>query len=222
VYTQTGPYQVSLTVIDTEGLKNTVTHTLVVSKQITSGLPPTAEIRAPAIAIVNYPVILDAGGSTDPDGLLAQYVWNLGDGTVAQGQTITHTYAATGSYNTSLIVIDDTGLSDKAWHTVEITAVQPISPSLPAIDIIGPSAAQPYHDVEFAAEWRDNSDHGMVSLVWDFGDNDTAIGQRVLHFYEMPGTYEIKLTAVGTDTVIATAMHTITVSSNEQNNQSTP
>lgn len=54
---------------------------------------------------------LDASASSDPDGTIARYDWDFGDGATAvdAGATVSHTYAAAGSYPVTLTVTDDGG-----------------------------------------------------------------------------------------------------------------
>lgn len=52
-------------------------------------------------------------GSTDPDGTIASYNWNFGDGTAAPngGPTPSHKYAKAGTYPVSLTLVDNEGCS---------------------------------------------------------------------------------------------------------------
>jgi PKD domain len=64
---------------------------------------------------------LDAGASTDADGTVVQYQWELGDGSMATGGTAEHTYAHTGSYTIKLTVNDDDG--DTAYASKTLTPI---------------------------------------------------------------------------------------------------
>jgi YVTN family beta-propeller protein len=69
--------------------------------------PPTARVRP------GVPVTLSGAASSDPDGTVATYSWNFGDGAVAAGpaSTTTHAYAGPGTYSTALTVTDNEGCS---------------------------------------------------------------------------------------------------------------
>jgi len=58
-------------------------------------------------------VQFDASGSTDPDGRVAGFSWDFGDGVVSDTAKpqITHLYTRTGSFTVSLKVTDDEGCS---------------------------------------------------------------------------------------------------------------
>ncbi|HYG95597.1 MAG TPA: beta-propeller fold lactonase family protein [Solirubrobacterales bacterium] len=73
---------------------------------------PTASFTA---AATKQPLALTFSGlgSTDPDGTIARYDWNFGDGaTLAGGDPVpTHSYAKAGAYPVSLTVVDTEGCS---------------------------------------------------------------------------------------------------------------
>ncbi|HUU27213.1 MAG TPA: PKD domain-containing protein [archaeon] len=54
-------------------------------------------------------VQFDASASNDPDGTIAAYAWDFGDGTTSTGVTASHTYENTGNYTISLTVTDNEG-----------------------------------------------------------------------------------------------------------------
>ena len=64
----------------------------------------------------------DASASRDPDGIIATYSWNFGDGApTASGMLARHKYSVAGRYVAALVVTDDKGASAQASQTVEIT-----------------------------------------------------------------------------------------------------
>jgi PKD repeat protein len=67
-------------------------------------------------------VNFSSAGSSDPDGAIASYSWNFGDGTTStQANPLLHTYTVPGSYVASLTVTDNAGSAASASVTVTVT-----------------------------------------------------------------------------------------------------
>ena len=66
-------------------------------------------------------VSFDASSSSDSDGTIASYAWKFGDGAVATGKTIAHTYNSAGRYTVTLTVTDNQGAQDTASATITAT-----------------------------------------------------------------------------------------------------
>jgi len=86
-------------------------------------VPPVANAGSDQTVILGESASLDGSGSSDPDGTVAAYAWNFGDGSQASGALITHTYAAIGQFNVTLTVTDDFG--DTAADTAVVTVITP-------------------------------------------------------------------------------------------------
>lgn len=80
---------------------------------------PIASFTAtPLGGITPVNATFDAGASTDPDGSIASYTWDFGDGTGATGVTAGHTYATPGVYLVTLTVTDNSGNTSIAASTI--------------------------------------------------------------------------------------------------------
>ncbi|MGD0089522.1 MAG: putative Ig domain-containing protein, partial [Planctomycetota bacterium] len=92
----------------------------------TTNTPPTAVITVTPTGLLNqvpYKVVLDGSLSTDPDGDIVSYDWDLGDGTTASGSVVDYTYGTPKTYTVTLTVTDSAGNTSKATATI-IAAVQ--------------------------------------------------------------------------------------------------
>jgi PKD repeat protein/predicted phosphodiesterase len=91
------------------------------SHTITKGgnQPPTARMTAnPTSGPAPLPVHFDGSTSFDPDGTIASYAWDFGDGTDGTGSIVDHSYASPGTFNATLIVTDQEGAATSAQTTI--------------------------------------------------------------------------------------------------------
>ena len=84
--------------------------------------PPNASFSS---SCTDLTCSFDGSGSSDPDGTIASYAWDFGDGTTATGATTTHAYTAAGSYTARLTVTDDGGATGGTSKVVTVTAPPP-------------------------------------------------------------------------------------------------
>jgi PKD repeat protein len=114
-------FTVTLTVTDENGNHGSISHSVQVANR-----KPTAEFAATSTLTTGAPASFDASDSKDPDGFIASYSWNFGDGTPAQdGEAPSHTFAAAGRYTVTLEVTDDAGATARVEHVVTVAAPPP-------------------------------------------------------------------------------------------------
>ncbi|MGO4836364.1 PKD domain-containing protein, partial [Rhizobiaceae sp. 2RAB30] len=77
---------------------------------ITVNAAPTADPGAARSVEVGQSLLLSAAGSSDPDGGIADYRWDFGDGATAAGIEVRHIWRTAGRYPVKLVVSDGTGL----------------------------------------------------------------------------------------------------------------
>jgi 6-phosphogluconolactonase (cycloisomerase 2 family) len=81
--------------------------------------PPIASFAAAGPGVAGTAIGFDASGAVDPDGTIARYDWDFGDGTILMngGPTPQHVYAGPGAYNVVLVVTDNEGASTTTIFT---------------------------------------------------------------------------------------------------------
>jgi len=85
--------------------------------------PPVADFSySPAQPSVGETVKFDGSSSHDPDGTIASYSWDFGDGTTGSGVTAEHAYSKEGSYKACLTVKDDKGADDQACQSLTVVS----------------------------------------------------------------------------------------------------
>jgi PKD repeat protein len=112
VFTDVGTFTVSLVV--TWNYAVTLSSSITV---VTSGTPPVAVASATSATLGAAPltVSFSAADSIDSDGptALATYLWSFGDGSpTATGVTTSHMFNIVGTFNVTVLVTDNSGLSD--------------------------------------------------------------------------------------------------------------
>lgn len=97
---------------------------------LTNTKPPIAKVVATASGVEGTPVGFDATASLDPNGTIASYDWDFGDGNTGSGVTPSHTYSFFGEYTARVVLTDNDGLVDTAYVAVsvaQVTAAQGIA-----------------------------------------------------------------------------------------------
>ena len=104
VYADNGTYTVTLMVTDNNGATDTDTTTVTIGN-----VAPIADAGGPYNCNIGE-AIMFTGSATDPgtDDVLT-YSWDFGDGDIATGQVVSHTYEDIGDYAVTLRVEDDDG-----------------------------------------------------------------------------------------------------------------
>lgn len=174
---------------------------------VLSGCNPTTQKEPLAMfsattsaQLIPFTASFDATPSYDPDGNIASYLWDFGDGGAGSGPVVDHTYESDGQYVVKLTVIDSQGLSSAA--TMDVEALNP-PPS--ATFTYSPRSAMGEEYVVGASEWitfdaSGSTDDGTVEYCdWNFGDGCTDTGFSVQHRFLWPGTYNVVLTVTDED-----------------------
>ena len=164
-----GPYTVTITADDGDGGVTTTQVPLLVA-------PPTADAGGDKAVDEGTPVTLGVAGTSPADAGGTQFAWQFGDGTSASGRTPSHVYTDEGTYTATLRVSD----YDVPGVVVTDGATVAVRNVAPSLSVLAPAAAVPGEVVSMRAFPTDPGDDDL-SVVWDFGDGDTATGLSVDH-----------------------------------------
>lgn len=114
-YSRAGEYLVTLVVVGPSGTGRTTTFVRALNN------PPTASFTfLPADPFQEESVTFDASGSSDPDGDIARYAWDFGDGGTGEGKVVNHAFANPGQFTVILTVTDAAGAEAKATRSVKV------------------------------------------------------------------------------------------------------
>ena len=180
-FAASGVFTVSLATTNSNGS----VHTCSFPQTVTD--PPTCEMDASAIL---FKATFDGSLSNDPDGSIAGFFWDFGDGQsqfFIPGSVATHTYFNPGTYTVTQTVVDDLGIKTSCSTDVTVPMTAPVC-SFTGEIVFGAT-------VGFSAAASFDPDGTIVSHDWDFGDGTQVSGGIVIaHTYATPGTYTVELT----------------------------
>lgn len=114
--------------------------------------PPTAAMTS---QVDGRSVTVNGSGSRDPDGSIAAYQWDFGDGSTAAGVAPpAHVYAADGTYTITLTVRDDQGATDT--DSAPVTVSGTAQPAL-ASDSFNRTVASGWGNADVGGAWTVSS-----------------------------------------------------------------
>ena len=136
----------------------------------------------------------DATGSSDPDGTVASYAWDFGDGTTSTGSKPSHDFVTSGSRDVTLTVTDDEGATGALKQSVTVVRTN-------AAPTASFTSSCTFLVCSFDAGASGDSDGTIASYSWDFGDgtSDTTSGPTPNHTYGAGGPETVTLTVTDND-----------------------
>ncbi|MBA3262975.1 MAG: PKD domain-containing protein [Thermoleophilaceae bacterium] len=214
-FTTSGSYLVYLRVTDAEGATN------ITNRLVRVNAKPIASFSyAPIAPLIGEQVTFNGTTSSDPDGSITKYEWDLdGNGSYETlGATPTHTYTSAATVNVKLRVTDgDNTVSNVLERSVTIQVTRPVAGFSYA-----PHDPLPGQAVTLTSTSTPSASPGAPSLVathWDFAYSplvdftlDGAGGSIVTSFATAGAhTVAVKVTesgggfAIATDTIVVNA-----------------
>jgi PKD repeat protein len=222
-YDADGPFNVVLTVEDAGG--KTATDTVQILVGNTRPVPNVFFTSPTGSSPLT--VTFNAINSFDADGDAIMVTWMWGDGSPnetyprtgkppAVNGAVPHTFTLAAnetsrSFNVTALLTDARGAT-ATWPGVTVTVNKPTpAESVPFADFtITPADGVVNETITFDASLsRDNPPSGTLTAYnWDFGDGTTGTGKIIEHKFELPGTYNVRLTVVDNATPPNTASRT--------------
>lgn len=202
VYKKGGRHQVKLAVDNGNGANCSKAEDMAI---VVANTKPSAGLASVQKTSIGKQVILDASGSTDPDGDILKYAWDFGDGVTKIGTAKeTYTYQKGGKYE-AIVTVDDgrgSSCSKDSSVTEVIVNTPPVADAGP--DLVCCVGTENIFDGSFSKD----IDGDTLTYMWDFGDGATAEGAKVKHVYNKSGKYTVMLkvsdgTAVSIDSFTA-------------------
>ena len=208
VYQGAGTYTVTLTVEDDDGGIDTASHTL------SPSMPNESPLAIFDFSCEELNCIFEAGSSMDPDGNIASWSWDFGDGGAEIGASVSHSYASGGTFKVELTVEDDDGAKTSEIRSVKVEQAPPNR--LPEADF---SYRCDHLSCTFDASSSADADGLLTQWIWNFGDGGEASGAFVSHDYESSGTFTVTLRIADNEGASDNRSRTVSVSMQEQPNQ---
>ncbi|MFM7241070.1 MAG: PKD domain-containing protein [Opitutia bacterium] len=91
----------------------------------TAGTSPAVSANGTISGTAPFTVNFVGNNSRDPDGLIASYLWDFGDGTTSILSNVSKTYQVAGNYTAKLTVTDNSGATATATLLIAVGATPP-------------------------------------------------------------------------------------------------
>lgn len=145
----------------------------------------------------------DGSASADPDGTIASFAWDFGDGQTATGATSSHDYAASGTYQVRLTVTDNLGATSSQTKSVVVTVPNkaPVAAMKASCEALTCS---------FYGSASSDPGGSVSSWLWDFGDGQTGTGLTATHAYATVGSHVVTLTVTDNEGASNAVSETVT------------
>ncbi|UCC92812.1 MAG: PKD domain-containing protein, partial [Thermoplasmata archaeon] len=205
-YADDGVYGISLTVWDDDGESDSTSIVVTVYNQA-----PMVDLSVnKTLVAIGESIGFDGSGSYDVDGAITNMTWIFGDSTTTSGMVVTHSYSQNGSYNVTMVAVDDDGAVTYRTVRIIVGNTAPL-----AVARASQGYVLTFEDVEFNATSSSDDDDNIASYAWDFGDGHSAMGPVVIHNFTDDGTYVVTLTVTDTGGIYGLSTVTVVVGNRE-------
>ena len=171
-YSTAGNYTVQLVVTNSNGCKDSISHSFIVfPKPVSAFAPPTNQCLAGNL----FSFYNTSTGA-------ASYYWTFGDGTSSTLQNPQHTYATAANFTVQLVITSSNGCRDSISHSF-IVYPKPVS-----------AFAQPTNQCLSGNSFTfNNTSTAAATFLWTFGDGTSSTLPNPQHTYSTAGNYTVQL-----------------------------
>lgn len=191
-FPRAGTYNVTLTVTD-----NTLgTSPVSRSVEVANTAPRATMIFAPN-PTYRLSEVTFSDTSVDPDGdRIVNSTWDFGDGAIAYGRLVQHSYTTLNNFPVTLTVTDEEGQTSSITRTLRVLNRPPTL----SVDY-GPKKIHAGDAVSFSAVAVDpDLPNGTVEYSWVFSDNQTPlVGAHISRGFLKRGNYTVTVRATDTE-----------------------
>jgi len=192
VYRRPGAFSVSVRMTDSAGSNGTATLNIVVRNR-----PPVASFTFSPDTPTVLTEVSFGSTSTDADGSVVRWLWDLGDGTQSWGPAPTHLYLDDGCYTVILAVLDDSG----SWSSPVASDVRLANLPPKARAALTPQPLRVGQLALFDGNTTADPDdaRGTLMFCWSSQDGWRSEGPKLSRRFDAPGKYVIRLTVTDDD-----------------------
>lgn len=184
IYTETGEFDVSLTVTDSLGCTNTFTAEdfIIINSTLNVDFTPslTTVCAGSAVEFTNL-----------SDAAVGTWLWDFGDGTTSSEFEPTHIYATSGTYTVTLSGDFGGGCTGFVSYPSLIDVIASPGVSFTSTD---PNS---FCSVPLVVAFTPAIDGGPVTFLWEFetpSGTETSTAIMPNFSWDVPGTYDVSLT----------------------------
>jgi len=209
IFDNAGSYNITLTVTDNDGLTATASEMVTVEAQI----PPVANINInPQTGTAPLTVTLDGNSSFDADGSIVKCEWQVPSKSSVSGCLTKMTFDNGGTYNITLTVTDNSGLTATDSDTVIVDTPQAPVAQMFLNTISGQAPLQ----VTANGSNSYDPDGNIVDYKWTVSNGQTTFGSSANFTFNQGGNYKITLTVTDNTGLTNTTQQSVNVIAKNQ------
>ncbi|MCD6447608.1 MAG: PKD domain-containing protein, partial [Thermoplasmata archaeon] len=171
-YAIAGNYDYFITAEDFLGNENTSS-----TYSFRVNIPPVANFTFEPSNPTTADTIYFNSTSTDSDGYIVNWIWDMGDGTILYGEKVTYSYADDGTYLVTLTVTDDDGATDSITKQIVVLPVPPTT----SCSVYGDEGEHGWYLSEVTIVLNASDDRGVKATYY-------KVDGGAWHLYENPFT----------------------------------